>query len=187
MHAVAPIPSTKQERCRRQQFWIVFVNKALEWLLSENNEMFFLFLSLFFDFSQIRQRVAWSSGLEECAPRDLLWRCFFRKITMNFHSAWSASWTTICLCTSKIQPKSKLMQKYSKLQHLFAKRKGFHRFSRFEIDRKYLELQRAPLVFRGDIPNISKGYSKCGRCAVQLFCICSLVTPAQLRSVPKFS
>ena len=43
MHAVAPIPSTKQERCRRQQLWIVFVNNALEWLLSENDEMFFNF------------------------------------------------------------------------------------------------------------------------------------------------
>ena len=44
MHAVPPIPSTKQERCRRQQFSIVFVNNALEWLLSENDQIFFLFL-----------------------------------------------------------------------------------------------------------------------------------------------
>ena len=172
-------PAVLDRFCQQSSWMIAF---------REQWDVFFIFIP-FLGLPHIRQRVAWlarSSGLE-FAPRDLLWRCFFRKITMNFHSAWSASWTTICLCMSKIQPKSKLMQKYSKLQHLFAKRKGFHRFSRFEIDRKYLELQRAPLVFRGDIPNISKGYSKCGRCAVQLFCICSLVTPAQLRSVPKFS
>ena len=105
MHAVPPIPSTKQERCRRQQFSIVFVNKALEWLLSENDEMFFIFIP-FLGLPHIRQRVAWlawSSGLE-FAPRDLLWRCFFRKITMNFHSAWSASWTTMSRVKSNQSP-----------------------------------------------------------------------------------
>lgn len=31
----------------------------------------------------------------ECRPRDLLWGCFLRNITMNFHSAQSGPWTDV--------------------------------------------------------------------------------------------
>ena len=82
MQAVPPIPSTKQERCRRQQFWIVFVNNALEWLLSENNEMIFISFSPFLDFP--KDESGWLGPRRMCSKRFTLALLFSERLQWIF-------------------------------------------------------------------------------------------------------
>ena len=85
MQAVPPIPSTKQERCRRQQFWIVFVNNALEWLLSKNDEMIFISFSPFLDFP--KDENGWLLVRRMCSKRftlALLFQKDYNEFSLSF-------------------------------------------------------------------------------------------------------